>query len=262
MKTIAGIVLLVAAYCLLFPGLTQPMLSVSGTVEKAKLVAVGKDLIKESPTTPAMVNNLVDMVVDTLEVSGTVEAFDKTQSILGTAHELYANNHLLVAILIVVFSVVVPLVKGLILLGLLLPVKQRIKSILLWVSNNISKWSMADVFVIAIFIAFLAGNGIQESRGLVEFQASLGNGFWFFLAYCVLSILGTQVLNAGLHQRLATDAVDDTETTETEGAAATPDTEDKEEKADKKDKAEKPEKADKKDTPDAADSAPEKPDEK
>ena len=203
MKITAGILLLIAAYCLLYPGLTQPMLSVSGTVEKVKLVELGRELIKESPNTPAMVNSMVDMVVGTLEVSGTVNAFDKTRSILGTAHELYVNNHLPVAVLIVLFSVVVPLGKALILLSMLLPISSGAKSVLLAISNAISKWSMADVFVIAIFIAYLAGNGIQESRGLVEFQASLGNGFWFFLAYCLLSILGTQVLSAGLRMQLA-----------------------------------------------------------
>lgn len=203
MKIIAGILLLIAAYSVLYPGLTQPMLSVSGTVEKTKLVEVGRELIKESPNTPAMVNSMVDMVVGTLEVSGTVNAFDKTRSILGTAHELYANNHLPVAVLIVLFSVVIPLVKALILLCVMLPVSGKAKSVLLTISNVISKWSMADVFVIAIFIAFLAGNGIQENRGLVEFQASLGNGFWFFLTYCLLSILGTQILSSGLSQRLA-----------------------------------------------------------
>ena len=197
-KVAIGITLLVCAYVLLYPGLTQPILSVSGTVEKVKLVEVGRQLIQDSPNTPALVNNLVDMVVDTLEVSGTVEAFDKTRSILGTAQELHANGHLLVAVLIVIFSVVVPLAKALILLGMLLPVSPKVKNALLWVSSNISKWSMADVFVIAIFIAFLAGNGIQESRGLVEFQASLGTGFWFFLGYCLVSILGTQLLQAGL----------------------------------------------------------------
>lgn len=201
MKTIIGIVLLVVAYTLLYPGLTQPMLSVSGTVEKAELVEVGKALIQDSPNTPALVNNLVDMVVDTLEVSGTVNAFDKTRSILGTAQELFTNEHRLVAILIILFSVIVPLIKALILLSLLLPVSSKAKSMLLWVSNNISKWSMADVFVIAIFIAYLGGNGLQQSGGLVDFQASLGQGFWFFLGYCIVSILGTQLLSAGLQQQ-------------------------------------------------------------
>lgn len=203
MKITSGVLLLLCAYALLFPGLTQPILSVSGTVEKAKLVDVGKQLIQESPNTPALLNNMVDMVVGSLDVSGSIDAFDKTRSILGTAKELYANHHLFVAILIVVFSVVVPLIKALLLLSMLLPVSPRVKSGLLSVSDTISKWSMADVFVIAIFIAYLAGNGIQESRGLVDFNASLGDGFWYFLAYCLISILGTQLLSSGLRARQA-----------------------------------------------------------
>ncbi len=202
MKTISGVLLLIIAYGLLYPGLTQPMLSVAGTVPKAELVEVGKQMIQESPNTPSLVNNLVDMVVDGLDVSGTISAFDKTRSILGTAQELQANGHLPVAVLIIVFSVVVPLIKALILLAILLPVSDKIRGVLLWVSNAISKWSMADVFVIAIFIAYLAGNGIQENRGLVDFEASLGIGFWYFLGYCLISILGTQVLSAGIRQTM------------------------------------------------------------
>ncbi len=201
MKTPFGILLLVVAYFLLLPGLTQPMLSVSGTVEKTKLVEVGKELIKDSPNTPSLVNNLVDMVVEGLDVRGTVDAFDKTRSILETARELQAGGHLPVAILIVVFSVIVPLIKALLLLSMLLPLSVSTRSALLTVSNAISKWSMADVFVIAIFIAFLAGNGMQESRGLVDFEATLGVGFWYFLSYCLLSIVGTQLLSSGLKAR-------------------------------------------------------------
>jgi len=201
MKIPFGILLLIIAYFLLLPGLTQPMLSVSGTVEKTRLVDVGKELIKDSPNTPSLVNNLVDMVVEGLDVRGTVNAFDKTRSILQTAQELYAGGHLPVAMLIVAFSVIVPLLKALLLLAMLLPLSIPARSVLLTISNAISKWSMADVFVIAIFVAFLAGNGIQESRGLVDFEASLGVGFWYFLAYCLLSILGTQLLSAGLKTR-------------------------------------------------------------
>jgi len=195
MKTTLGVLLLICAYGMLYPGLTLPMLSVSGTVPKAELVEVGKQLIIDSPNTPSMITNLVDMVVGGLDVSGTINAFDKTRSIIGTAQELHANGHLPVALLIVLFSVVVPLIKALVLLAVLLPVSDKARHILLTISNSISKWSMADVFVIAIFIAYLAGNGIQESQGLVDFEASLGVGFWYFLGYCLVSILGTQVLS-------------------------------------------------------------------
>lgn len=223
MKTLSGILLLVAAYFLLLPGLTQPMLSVSGTVEKTKLVDVGKDLIKDSPNTPSLVNNLVDMVVEGLDVSGTVNAFDKTRSILQTAQELYSNDHLPVALLIVIFSVIVPLLKALILLSMLLPISTSVRLGLLTLSNAISKWSMADVFVIAIFVAFLAGNGIQESRGLVDFEASLGIGFWYFLAYCLLSISGTQLLSAGLKTRFGLTAQHPRTTANRQNANTLPD---------------------------------------
>jgi len=198
MKKVLGVLLILSAYAMLYPGLTQPILSVSGPVEKTKLVDVGKQLIKESPNTPSFVTNMVDMVVQSLDVSGTVSAFDKTRSILGTAEELYNNGHLPVALLIVVFSVGVPVLKGLLLMILTIPMREKIRSALLTVSTAISKWSMADVFVIAIFIAYLASNGIQESRGLVDFQASLGIGFWYFLGYCLVSILGTQLLSSAL----------------------------------------------------------------
>jgi uncharacterized paraquat-inducible protein A len=81
--------------------------------------------------------------------------------------------------------------------------REKARSMLLTISNAISKWSMADVFVIAIFIAYLAGNGIQESRGLVDFQATLGIGFWYFLGYCLVSILGTQLLSSALRDSMA-----------------------------------------------------------
>ncbi|MBX2886688.1 MAG: paraquat-inducible protein A [Granulosicoccus sp.] len=203
MKLTIGALLLVCAYALLYPGLTQPVLSVSGEAEKVKLVEVGKQMIQDSPDTPALVRNLVDMVVNNLDVSGSVKAFDKTRSILGTAQELYFNQHRLVALLIVLFSIVIPLLKALLLLSLLLPVASRFKSTLLMISDALSKWSMADVFVIAIFIAYLAANGIQESNELVEFSASLGSGFWFFLGYCLVSILGTQLLSAGVRKKLS-----------------------------------------------------------
>lgn len=203
MKKVIGVLLILCAYAMLYPGLTQPILSVSGTVEKTKLVDVGKQLIQDSPNTPAFVNNMVDMVVQTLDVSGNVDAFDKTRSIIGTAQELYNNGHLPVAVLIVVFSVGVPSLKALLLVILNFSKREKMRSVLMTVSNAISKWSMADVFVIAIFIAYLAGNGIQESRGLVDFKATLGIGFWYFLGYCLVSILGTQLLTSALKDSMS-----------------------------------------------------------
>lgn len=198
MRKIFGFLLLFCAYALLFPGLTQPMLSVSGTVEKAKLVDVGRDIVKQSRDIPGLIKDLIDPIINGVEVSGTIPAFDKTNSILGTALELYNNNHVPVAVLILLFSVGIPLLKALLILAAHLPLRDAVKTKLLWISAVSSKWSMADVFVVAIFVAYLAANGLRESRALVDFSSDLGSGFYYFLGYCIVSIIATQLLTGSV----------------------------------------------------------------
>jgi len=198
MRKIIGFLLLFCAYALLIPGLTQPMLTVAGTVEKAKLVAVGQEIFKQSDDVPGLFKDLVEPLLSNISVSGDVPAFEKTNSILNTAKELYNNNHKPVAGLILLFSVVIPLLKALLMIFAHLPFKAIVKRRLLWVSSVTSKWSMADVFVVAIFVAFLAGNGLKESRALVDFYSELGTGFYFFLGYCLISILATQFITGSV----------------------------------------------------------------
>jgi hypothetical protein len=65
----------------------------------------------------------------------------------------------------------------------------------------IAKWSMADVFAVALFIAYLAAQASQIPPGagfvpqLVTFAATFGPGFYWFAAYCLVS-LGTQQATA------------------------------------------------------------------
>jgi len=198
MRKILGFLLLICAYALLIPGLTQPMLSVSGTVEKNKLVDVGQNLFRENKDIPGLVKDIIDPLIDNVEVTGTVSAFSKTNSILGTAAELYNNQHRPVAVLILLFSVGIPLLKALLIIAAHLPLKSILKRRLLWTSSIVSKWSMADVFVVAIFVAYLAANGLRESRGLVDFASELGHGFYYFLAYCLVSIIATQLLTGAV----------------------------------------------------------------
>jgi len=161
-------------------------------------VSVGQDILRDSRDIPGIVKDLIDPIIDNVDASGTVPAFSKTNSILSTATELYSNNHVPVAGLILLFSVGIPLLKVLLLIAAHLPFRNAIKQRLLWVSAISSKWSMADVFVVAIFVAYLAANGIRESRALVEFNSSLGVGFYYFLGYCLVSIAATQLLTGSV----------------------------------------------------------------
>ncbi len=194
MIRLVGAVLLLIAYGLLLPGLTQPMLSVVGIVEKADLIEVGRDIINNSNGVSGLFQSFANMLIDGLNTSGEITAMNKTQSILGTARDLFDSGHKPVAALIVLFSVIVPMIKGIVTLATFLPLAPRWQTRLNRFAATISKWSMADVFVVAIFIAFLASNGLEGSSDLVHFDAQLGPGFWYFVSFCLLSILATQLI--------------------------------------------------------------------
>ena len=82
-------------------------------------------------------------------------------------------------LLIFLFGIVVPLVKSGIIFYLLLGKNPNIK----WQRfvSAISKWAMADVFAISIFVAFLGANAMQNTN------ATLQPGFYFFSGYVILS---------------------------------------------------------------------------
>ena len=57
---------------------------------------------------------------------------------------------------------------------------------------------MADVFVVALFIAYLAAQGehdaarVKPAPPLVAFTAHFGAGFYWFAAYCMFSLASQQ----------------------------------------------------------------------
>ncbi len=136
------------------------------------------------------------------------ELINKELSILGTVKELMHEDRLFVAILIFVFSVVIPIVKtGLVTFVYFtknLALQRNISNFV----AIIGKWSMADVFVVAIFLAVLSTNHAQSAEqqevsflGMtLAFEIStqtlsnIGIGFYYFVGYCVLSLIGSQLI--------------------------------------------------------------------
>jgi uncharacterized paraquat-inducible protein A len=149
---------------LLLPGLTQPILTIS-----AKISLLGNER----------------------------EIFRETQSILQSVQRLRDSANHLVAGLILLFSILVPVIKAVLFFAMLPLRNAATRGTVFRVVRSISKWSMADVFVVGTFIAFLAANALDN------LDAVLGPGFYWFTAYCLVSNLGFQVMEA---QRLGTDA--------------------------------------------------------
>lgn len=154
-----GLLLTLASFFLLYPGITEPIMTIKASVNM-------------------------------FGFKSTI--FEETRSILETVESLQEAGYAAVGFMVVTFSVIIPVTKGLIIIWVWLsPTAWRWKLIAL-----ISKWSMADVFVVAILVAFFT------AQATAELQSSLHSGFYWFTGYCLLSILSGQFLASYNSQRL------------------------------------------------------------
>lgn len=136
-----------------------------------------------------------------------INLFDTSRSILKTLDHLWHHDHQFVAIMIFLFSVIVPVAKGLALIYIILHKNPVIRKKIFRIIKSIGKWSMCDVFITAIFLVYLsigAGESHKFShvtimgytlpfKVLVTMKAHLEIGFWCFFTYCLLSLLALQL---------------------------------------------------------------------
>lgn len=193
MKVVFSILLIIISLLLLVPGVSQPMLTMTGTIDKAQLVDTGLDMFTDSLSENARDNtrSMLDMAVSMFgldNIEGEVEVFRKTRSILDTVNELYQSNNILVAVLVGLFSIVIPILKLTLMLIACLPIANKMKQIINRIISFVGKWSMADVFVVALIIVYMAGNASAGMGELLQTYAHFEAGFYYFLAYCLFSI--------------------------------------------------------------------------
>lgn len=127
------------------------------------------------------------LVMDMLKIDITanffieINLFNEKRSVLGTLQTLFESGNYLPFLLIFLFGIIVPLVKSGIVFYILLA--KNVDGKWLPMVNKISKWAMADVFAISIFIAFLGARAMKNTT------ATLEPGFYFFTAYVLLSLV-------------------------------------------------------------------------
>lgn len=146
----------------------------------------------------------------TAQISGaslTNSIINKNLSLLDTIIELWQDKRLLVSTLILFFSIVIPVIKFLLVSWAYVKKNSEVERKVYQFVSQIGKWSMADVFVVAIFLAVLSTNHGEtvnnQQLALFGFKldlivssetlSALGPGFYYFTAYCLLSLLGTQI---------------------------------------------------------------------
>ena len=118
----------------------------------------------------------------------------------------------LVGVLVILFSVVFPALKMLALGACLFrPALLRTNRLVRLLAFELSKWSMADVMALAIFMSFVAFNGVIESgwdgvRAMpgiqqVSFPTNASRilpGYYLFVGFCVSSIFLSKKLEHGI----------------------------------------------------------------
>lgn len=195
MRSLFSVLSVIIALGLLLPGITQPVLTLEGKIDKSKLAQTGINMLADEGNRNT--RNMLMMASSMLgldKLEGEISAYQKTRSIRGTVTELANNKNYLVAVLVALFSIVIPAFKLLMqLLYIFLPVN-KFKRLLGQVIQGLSKWSMVDVFVIALIVAYLAGNADGQMGELVNMHAELGNGFWYFTGYCLFAIAASSLI--------------------------------------------------------------------
>lgn len=137
-----------------------------------------------------------------VEYIGDIVLSFESKSIMGSIMKLYDNGDFVVALVILLFSVIVPLLKVLSLLFMSIFMEStsigNLAGYLVNFFKMIGKWSMVDVFVVAVFLVYLTSNNADVSKAEIEV------GLYFFLVYVLVSMVLSLSANRLLKTQIST----------------------------------------------------------
>jgi len=113
----------------------------------------------------------------------------ESKTILGTIKHLYHNGNYPVAITILLFSILVPLIKTITIIVVAIWKEFDIAKRALNLFKNLGKWSMIDVFVVSLLLVYLSAGSSENSYSEIE------SGLYIFLIYVILSIISSVSLS-------------------------------------------------------------------
>jgi hypothetical protein len=184
------VVLMLFCLVLLAGGILTPMLEVEARITSLSLTFLGQ---------PISFNDQV--------------LYFQSKSVLEVFHTLVTAGRTdmwVVGVLVLMFSVVFPLIKVLsLVLCLFRPKLLSGNRVIKFFALESSKWSMADVMALAIFMTFIAFNGLIPSsmNGLREAGAQLAiptdsskilPGYHLFIGFCLASLFLSRKLQRGI----------------------------------------------------------------
>ncbi len=179
--------LIIASFCLLLGGITTPMIDLEARIDQLMLQLMGEKVI--------FLNNII---------------YFQSKSITDVVRILLEEGTLpmiFVGVLVFTFSIIFPSLK--LISSLLYSFhigRLRENRLVRFFVIKSGKWSMADVMVVAIFMAYVGFNGIIGSQldqltlasETVEIFTTNGtqllDGFYLFLLFCVSSLILSETI--------------------------------------------------------------------
>ncbi|MGA8088875.1 MAG: paraquat-inducible protein A [Terracidiphilus sp.] len=188
----AVLVLMLFSIAMLAGGVLSPMLEVEVRVTKLDATLLGTPIEFQE-------QSLYYRSKTVLEVCQTLIQMGRPEMML-------------VGVLVILFSVVFPVMKMLTLGACLFrPALLRTSRFVKLLAFDLSKWSMADVMVLAIFMSFVAFNGVISSafdglRDMPNVQqvqiptdaSRILPGYYLFIGFCLSSIILSKKLERGI----------------------------------------------------------------
>ena len=163
-RRVYGMTFVFCAMAFLYLGLNSPLIEVE---------AFNKDLT-------------IDLYVTSHTFEGYMYYMYMNKSILKLIGVLYLGGNFVVAIALLMFSVVFPVIKLISTLLVFLTPNARYSNVFIKVINALGKWSMADVMVAGIFLAVFSFANMDVA---IETGSKTLVGLHYFLAFVVLSII-------------------------------------------------------------------------
>jgi len=151
----------------------------------------------------ALINGLITPILmiiihKQVEYLGDVVLSFESKGIIGSIGKLYADGSLVVAAVILFFSVIIPAFKTLSLLFVATFEHSPFAAKVVRLFKHLGKWSMLDVFIVAILLVYLTGGDSGSSHAEPEI------GLYFFLTYVILSMVGSLSADKMLKEKSST----------------------------------------------------------
>jgi hypothetical protein len=174
-------------FVVLFVGLTSPMIEIDARIKEMSFLLIGERISFQDQVIFFQSKSIVDVVRILVETGKYDSAF--------------------VGILILIFSIVFPVGKLLATkLYLLGNERWRANKVIQFFAFKSGKWSMADVNVVAIFMAYIGFKGILDSQlsnlnlktdslaSISTNETTLQPGFILFLAFVIFGLVLSVIL--------------------------------------------------------------------